>query len=450
MSSKKENENYLHVLKASITNFKNIDYKEVEFGRRSALIIGPNKGGKSSLIQAICSPVNAKMLPPEPIKKGEERGQVLLQIGGMLNGEEVVYNIATYFSPEHQKGRLVIEDEFGGKVPGGVKMLESILGNIGFDIMEFVRLGRTDTGKVSKDGVRRQIEILKSLLDKEDLRKLYALDQEYAKIYEERTDINREVSRREKVIESNKALFTQDDIQTYAKPLDAEEITNQLQAATTHNTNVNRATQAIIDHDEAIADLEKDITKLEEELTIARNERIDKINSKEKVRVWLESNPKKDVDSISAQFRTISEHNEKHRKLTEISTEKEAMEADKSKSEEITGRLTEILNEKKEVFASSSLPIKGLEFDDEKITYKGLPLDDDQIPTSQLIGIGVKIGMAYAPNLRLLIIQDGSLLDKKTLEFILKLCNDHNYQVLIEMVRFEGDEMAIEFIEKKD
>lgn len=450
MSSKKENENYLHVLKASISNFKNIDYKEVEFGGRSALIVGPNQAGKSSLIQAICSPVNAKMIPPEPVKKGEERGQVLLQIGGMLNGEEVVYNITTYFSPEHQKGRLVIEDEFGGKVPGGVKMLESILGNIGFDIMEFVRLGRTDTGKVSKDGVRRQIEILKSLLDKEDLRKLYALDQEYAKKYEERTDINREVSRREKLIESYRSEFTTDDIQKYSKALDAEEITNQLQAATNHNTNVNKGESKITDLKNDLNRADLDIVQLETLLAEKKNSVIDIQNEIYKVDSWLKNNPKKDVDSISAQFKTISEHNEQHRKIASVETEKVAMETDKSKSEEITGRLTEIHNEKKEVFANSSLPIKGLEFDDEKITYKGLPLDDDQIPTSQLIGIGVKIGMAYAPNLRLLIIQDGSLLDKKTLDFILKLCDEQNYQVLIEMVRFEGDEMAIEFIEKKD
>jgi hypothetical protein len=448
--AKNTNENYLHVLKTSISNFKNIGYKEVDFGGRSALIVGPNQAGKSSLIQAICSPVNAKMIPPEPVKKGEERGQVLLQIGGVMNGEEVVYNITTYFSPEYQKGRLVIEDEFGGKIPGGVKMLESILGNIGFDIMEFVRLGRTDTGKVSKDGVRRQIEILKSLLSKDDLRSLYALDQEYSQKYDERTEINREISRREKLIESYKMEFTQDDIQKYSKPMNAEEITKQLQVANVHNSNVDKGEAKKEALKESASTLERQIEEIERMLTEKRNALIDTKNDLEKVRTWLDNNPRKNTDEISAQFQTISEHNEKHRKITEATSEKAILDTDKSKSETITGRLAEIQNEKKEVFANSSLPIKGLEFDDEKITFKGLPLDDDQLPTSQLIGIGVKIGMAYAPNLRLLIIKDGSLLDKKTLDFILKICDEQNYQVLIEMVRFEGDEMAIEFIEKND
>jgi recombinational DNA repair ATPase RecF len=53
----------LKVLKASITNFKNITHKEVELNGRSVMFVGPNNVGKSSLIQAICSPINSKFMP---------------------------------------------------------------------------------------------------------------------------------------------------------------------------------------------------------------------------------------------------------------------------------------------------------------------------------------------------------------------------------------------------
>jgi len=56
--------------------------------------------------------------------------------------------------------------------------------------------------------------------------------------------------------------------------------------------------------------------------------------------------------------------------------------------------------------------------------------------------------MAMNPNLRLMVIKDGSLLDKKTLEYILKICESKGYQLLIEMVDRDGGDLSIEFVEK--
>jgi hypothetical protein len=94
------------------------------------------------------------------------------------------------------------------------------------------------------------------------------------------------------------------------------------------------------------------------------------------------------------------------------------------------------------------MPVKGLAFDEENVTFRDLPLSEGNIPTSQLIGIGLKIGMALNPNLRLLVIRDGSLLDDKTMKFILKTCEEKGYQLLIEVVKHEGGELSLEFIEK--
>ncbi len=121
----------------------------------------------------------------------------------------------------------------------------------------------------------------------------------------------------------------------------------------------------------------------------------------------------------------------------------------KASADKLSSRLKKIEEEKKALFSSAKMPVKGLEFDEENVTFRGLPLSEDQLPTSQLIGVGLKIGMALNPNLRLLVIRDGSLLDETTMNFILKTCEDKGYQLLIEMVeKTESGEVSLEFIEK--
>jgi hypothetical protein len=56
--------------------------------------------------------------------------------------------------------------------------------------------------------------------------------------------------------------------------------------------------------------------------------------------------------------------------------------------------------------------------------------------------------MALNPNLRLLVIKDGSLLDNKTMKYVLDACDKKGYQLLIEQVSDEdSEEVKVEFIE---
>lgn len=437
----KVSEDGLRVLKAEIKNFKNISYKEVQFDGRSVIIAGPNQAGKSSFIQAITSPVNAKMIPIEPIKKGEERGSVQLQLGGKLHGESAIYNVGLYFSPEHQSGQVTLEDSEGNQIKGGAKkILKDLVGDISFDIMSFVRMGETqETGKPSKEGVRKQIEVLKSLMPQDVLQKLTNLDEERLKIYDERTEVNRDIKFFKSQIE--KSGFTQEDIDNFSAPKDAESISNKLSEATKINDMIKKSEDYIKQSYIHIPNIEKQI----EELMLKKVE----IEKQAKVcSNFLSKNTRKDIEAINQEFNTIATHNANHEKIKALDETKKELLNKEKESNDITERLKEIEEEKKSIFSGSVLPVKGLEFDDEKITFRGLPLSEGNIPTSQLIGIGVKIGMALNPNLRLLVIRDGSLLDAKTTKFILDICEKEGYQLLIEVVKDGGEEVSIDFIEK--
>ena len=442
--------NGLQLLKAEIKNFKNIDYKEIEILGKSFFITGSNQQGKSSFLQALMSPLDVSYIPIDPIMQGEEKGYIKLKIGGELEGEEVEYKVEMYFTQEKKRGRLVLFDKEGTQIKDGARgILDGIIGNLGFNIMSFIKLGTTDSGKVSVSGVKEQIKILEDLMDQEDLKKIYALKHEYDKKYSERTDLNKEVKRLETEYTTKKAVFSQEDIDLYSVEKKAEDVTAKIEKANKINGIIDQSNQFIEDYsakqakaDEAIAEVE---AKLEELKTLKQTH----IDQKVKVDAYLLKNPKKiDMDLLTKEMNSISDHNVKVKEVANL----EVMNADHAKKkaewETLDARLKTIEKDKKEIFATTKMPVKGLSFDDNVVTYNGLPLSDGNISTSQLIGIGLKIGMALNPNLKVMVIKDGSLLDNKTMSFALDMCEKKGYQLFIETVKHEGGDLEIEFIEK--
>lgn len=445
----------LKLLKASITNFKNIDYREVDLGGRSMILAGPNRIGKSSLLQALTSPINSKFMPIEPIKKGEEKGSIELTIGGKLHDEEVLYTIGCYFSQEHQRGRIVLQDSEGHRISSSNKVFIDILGDISFDIFGFVRMARTDQGKHSDAGVKKQIELLKSLMPREILIQLHKLDTEYSKVFAERTEINSEVKYLDAQIKNN--AFTIEEIEKYNEPLKAEDVSAKIEEARKKNEMFGKAKSYVTEKDAIKLSVQDDLIALLESASIKdteleiQNKLFDLVENKAfACKNYMDKNPLIDLEVLNTEMNNISTHNLNVEKIKNLQAEELKLKGKQTDSETKTKRLEQIQAKKKTIFASSPLPVKGLEFNEEAVLYDGLPLNEDQHPTSVLIGVGLRIGMALNPNLRLLIIREGSLLDKKSMDFILKTCEKNNYQVLIEVVKPEGDSLEIEFIEKKD
>ena len=435
----------LKILSAEIVNFKNISQKKVEFDGKSAIIIGKNNAGKSSLIQAIMSPLDSKMVPDKAIKEGEERGSIELEIGGVLRDKLVRYTVGMYFSPENSKGRLSVTNDEEGQLPNSRTAISDLVGVIGFDMMEFIRLGKTKDGRISKPGVREQIEILKKLMPQEVIESLYALDKEHEKAYNDRSEVNKDIKYKSTMLEGHD--YSQEDIEKYSEAKDASKIKDSMSNLSDeiekHSGVVNKIESKI---DESVL-VDGTIARLTAELDRAKQNRERLAAQIEAGRIWLGKNAKPDIDSLTKELEEINNHNDKHKEVAELEKSKASLGDSVKKATDITSRLSAIKEEKKTIFGSNPLPVKGLTFDDEQIMLKGLPLNDNQINTATLIGIGCRIGMAMNPNLRLMIIKDGSLMDKKTLKFILKICDDKGYQVLIEMVDQEGGDLSVKFTE---
>lgn len=91
---------------------------------------------------------------------------------------------------------------------------------------------------------------------------------------------------------------------------------------------------------------------------------------------------------------------------------------------------------KSNALSTAKMPITGLGIDDDGITFKDKPFS--QIGSANQLKVSLAIAMAINPQLRVIRVTDGSLLDEDNLEIIRKMAKDNDYQVWVECVETDG------------
>jgi len=95
------------------------------------------------------------------------------------------------------------------------------------------------------------------------------------------------------------------------------------------------------------------------------------------------------------------------------------------------------LEEKRQkALEDAEFPIDGLGFDDEGITFNGIPFS--QVAQSERLRVAMRIAIAKNPELKVIRVNDASLLDEKSIEEMNKLAQDEGYQFFLELVGGDG------------
>lgn len=108
----------------------------------------------------------------------------------------------------------------------------------------------------------------------------------------------------------------------------------------------------------------------------------------------------------------------------------------RGKQSKLTERIERIQKTKADALAAVEFPVPGLSFDESGVTLNGIPLE--QASSAEQLRVSVALAMAANPELRVLRIVDGSLLDSDSMKIITELATEHDYQVWIEVVDESG------------
>lgn len=438
----------LKILHAEIKNFKNIESKVIDVNGMSLLVMGRNSAGKSSFIQALTSPMDSKILPSEPIRKGkpdEEISSIEVTIGGTMGGEAKKYVLTMYFTSGNKKGRLVVTNDAGEQIKAPATFVKSLIGNSSFDPTKWLNDSYAEQLKTFKRLTGCEIDIDKINAEVKDKKAVKKAKKEQAE-------------EMEAVLKNHG--YTQEQIDIYSTKKDIVPIQTELK-------NISKAIEdyasveskmkdfkkAIADADKFIAEERAAIDKLKEQIA-AKEKSIENVfveiekqkSNLVKGEEWFAKHSKPSAEEINTRLEEANKHNTHCDIIEKHAEQQRAMLKAKEAVTLIDSEIDVLEAKKSDLISKSQLPIAGVGFTDDQILIDGLPMEKGQINTARLFDIAVDVAIALKPNLKVIMLHEASLYDKENLRSIIKRIEDKGYMAVAEIVS-EGD-LEIKFSEE--
>lgn len=424
----------MKIIELRAENVKRLSAVQVTPEGSLVVVGGKNGAGKSSLLDSIVYALSgAASLPGKPVRKGEEHAEIELT----LDSEPPIVvrrRIRDDGKTDLEIKQLDANGKATAKVTSPQKLLDSLCGTVAFDPLAFTKLKRQE-----------QADMLRKLVGVD----VADLDAEEKRLFEERTNVNRDVKRIEAQIDG---MPLHKDAPEFE--LSSADIIAEIEAAQNANADIVESSRAIeelqrrrdgissrigtisaeIDECERrIAELESQRDTLAGDLNHADDKLVmDKKLNASLVPVLLDPLKEKlaSVETTNAKVR----QNAERAKLVELNIA--ADEQAQDLSQQIEGLRQERINR----LAEAKWPVDGLAFGDTGVTFNSLPFD--QCSSAEQLRISTAIGLAQNPKLRVLLIRDGSLLDEDNLAAVAELAAAHDAQVWIERVG-KGEECSV-------
>lgn len=402
------------IISLESANIKRIKAISITPDGNMVVIGGRNAQGKSSVLDSIEYGLRGgKALPQKPLREGEEHGHVVIET------EDLVIN-RTFTSAGNSN--LVIRNRQNGlKLNSPQAILDKLSGDLTFDPLAFSRMKPT-----------AQKEVLQNLLGLD----FTELNSKRDALFAERTMATRE----EKSLEarySNAPHYPDCKAKVEAS---ASALADELKKMTEHNNHINSLNDGSQSLSESLYDKDKELEELhaKAKMLLASIDD-DKAKVKEiedELRVLKPADTSEvehklsEVDTLNAQVRANAQYKELEKALTEKHEATETM----------TKAIAEIDEEKEHLIFSAPMPVEGLAFSDEGVTFNGIPFS--QCSSAEQLKISVAMGAALAPELKIMLIRDGSLLDEDSLRTVGEMADKFGMQVWLEKVG-EGKEVSV-------
>lgn len=379
------------------------------------VISGKNGQGKTSLLNSIWFALGggrATTDTPKPIRDGAAAAAVTVDLGTMK-----VTRTWTELGTQ-----LQVESKDGAVFRSPQKMLDDLIGHLAFDPLEFANLK-------DKDQLAALLDLVELPFDPA------ALEAERAAVFAERTAINRDLKRLEAQVAGMPrpaADVPKEEVQADEVPISS--LVDEYRAAVDQVEAHDRQVLAYQQATDRVAAARQELERLEAELAALPTPSA--------------GDDLPDVDACRAKIDDAEEHNKAVRLAAEETNAQvraaaeyrhfeQVLDQTREAALELTARLTATDKRKADALAAATMPIAGLSFDADGITYQDVPFK--QASGAEQLRVSLAIAMALNPKLRVIRITDGSLLDADNMRLIEEMAGDKGFQVWIEVV---GDDTA--------
>ena len=387
----------MKIISLEAENVKHLKAVHIKPDGSAVIIGGDNEQGKTCVLDSIEYALHgAGSIPSKPIRNGQKKARVVLDLGNLV--------VTRTFT---SKGtNLTVKNKDGATFASPQAMLDELVGELSFDPLEF-----------SKMDARKQSEVLKQLVGLN----FDTMNAEYKKRFDERTVINREGKALKASLDQ---MMKHDD--TPDKEVSISELSGEYAKGVENNQGIILKRHELDSEVAELATLKKRVAALGKSVKVRE--------------VELSKVKKFDTQALKTKMDQAEQMNRQVRE-NRLYNEVDAQVSDlRKKSMSLTGKITDLVDKKSEMLENAKFPIKGLAIDEDGVTFEDIPFV--QCSSAQRIKVSVAIGLAMNPKLRVLLIREGSLLDKKNLAVIAKMAEKADAQIWIERVS-KGKECSI-------
>jgi len=349
----------LHIIELRAENVKRLKAISIRPKGPMVVIGGRNAQGKTSALDCIEMAFGgADAIPPDPVHHGARRGKIFADCGELV--------VERSFTP---KGTSIVVKDADGEVQSSPQtLLKKLFNRIAFDPLEFSRMDPP-----------KQDAVLKDLLGLD----FSAIDAERKRLYDERTEINRDVKRLKAQVEAIPKLDDVPDEEVSVSAL-LEEIEKRdavREANDERREALETAEQDLTELKSEVSELAGEIKALEERLAAKRAQLDAKHNEQalaEADVAALEAEVEKLEDPDTAEFRAqIKSADETNGKVRQKKHRRELVAELNQKqieSDERTSAIEDLDEQKSQQLEKADFPIAGLGFDETGPTFNGVPL----------------------------------------------------------------------------
>jgi len=445
----------LKILKLQAENVKKLKAIEITPDGDVIKITGKNEQGKSTVLESILMALcGTKYVPEQPIHQGEKKANTVIYLGtndcrqcekdckhpGYVKPADcpnIELIVTRSFTEAGSYLKVENRDGMGYKSPQ--KILDKIIGNITFDPLEFAR-SKSDKQVetlLKIDPIDIDIEKVQEIAQvefEESDNPLETLKNAYTAIYQSRALVNKQLEIAKKTLEGMGEVEK-------TEPVSVTELVEEKERLAAENRENQRSR-------DAVQEKAKEILQMETEAAILRNEveRLKELldrkqrqldydekeikRGKRSLEVCLKDLEKlqdNDLTDINARIANADEQNQKAKDYEKHQEHKTAFEQHEKDSKDHTKRLADIMAYKEELVSKANFPIPGLNFRGGGVEYLGLPFE--QASGVQRLEVSLAVGMAMNPDLRVILIDEGSYVDSDHMKVIEKMAAEKGYQI---------------------
>lgn len=398
----------MKIINLFVQNVKKIKVADITPTSALVEITGKNGSGKSSILDSILFALaGTRSIQSQPVRNGTRKATIRLDLGDL---------VVTRRMNATGGGSLVVEAKDGTPLKSPQGVLDKLFGDLTFDPLAFA------TAEPKK-----QLEMLRALV-KVDA-DLDALDAANAADFAERARVNAEA----KAHGSRLGAIPGFPVDLPAAPVDVDALLEQMENASAFNSDV--------DNRRAVRAAQQDrVEEMQSEAEEFRTRAISLAEEAKALALTIEFESSIPARMEVADLRRQVQDAQATNKLIEQKATRDvsvrALRSLEATAEKLTEQMDARKDQKAAAIGAAKMPVDGLGFGEGMVMFKGVPFD--QASSAEQLRVSVAMAMAANPELRILRIKDGSLLDEDNLALIASMAEERDWQCWIERVETSG------------